>query len=112
MNMRMALAFSACAGALLVAAPVSSLPLGAAGEAVKTTQMKSNLVEEVRHRRHHRRFAHRGHRRYYGHYRHRRHYGYYRHRRHFYPYYYSYYRPYYYPYYYRRRPHFSIYLHF
>jgi len=103
MNMKMALALSACAGALLVAAPVFSLPLGAVGEAVKTAQVKSNLVEEVRHRRHHRRFAHRGHRRHFGHF---------RHRRHFYPYYYSYYQPYYYPYYYRRRPHFSIYLHF
>lgn len=100
MKSRTALAVMACAGALLVAQPASTAPVGTVGAALETAQVKSSLVEEVHWRRHHRRFAH---------FRHRHHH-------HFYPYYYSYYPYYDYPYYYPYRRHrhhgFSIYLNF
>ena len=87
MKIKMALTLVALAGSLLAVTTASAVPVGAAGESIKTGMVGERLVDQV-HYRHWRR--HHNHQRYYA----------YRYR----PYYYSsynrpYYRPYYAPYY-------------
>lgn len=97
MKPRLTLALMACVGALFVAAPASSAPIGGAAQGAKSAQL-NNGVTEVRHR-HWRRHRYHSYRRHWPRYR-------------SYPYYAYGYSPYYYPYYYRRRPGISLYFRF